>query len=306
MKRNSMIENQTVVPLYAFEPAEAWNIAQDVVDYPVQIVNAYYKRNGEYHNANGETKSGRDKHFNLVLVDRLRTDDFQCIASVTGVYGTIATVDTYKALQAQLEISEQQHQLRYVYVSGNGGVQQLDLAVPDKCALVAGKKLTFSVRLTTSVDGTRNHTLSAMAFVDNVSYVLPNSDFNLAVRHTTTIEERTVDFIPTFGLMLKHWDEQIVPFFAMIADHVFDRDMAIDLLDEIAKSATIGERHRVKIRQLYESGELRVSKEPDSMFKVWSALNQYVDDTLADRRDTQDRFKDGISKAIIKQLKKQK
>lgn len=263
MKRNDLLsENSaTVLRFTIIDNNESWKMVMDAVDYPVEIVNAYYKKDGEFHNANGATKAGRDKHYNLVLVDKMRTGNFRCIASVTGMYGTMPTRDVFAALQNQLEVSGEKHQVDALYVSGNGGVQQLDIKIPNKQGAVAGENLTFLMRLTTSVDGTKNHTLSAIAVTDyGVHLPLYGGEWNVAVRHTTTIEERSIDFIPTFGLMMQYWDTQIIPMMMLLSDKSFDRNFAVDLLESICEKASIGERHRIRIRQLYESEQVRTNR----------------------------------------------
>jgi hypothetical protein len=66
----------------------AWEVAQDVVDYPVNIVEAFYKEDDTFVSAAGMTNTGRPTAFYLVVVDKLRNGQFNPIASVTGQYGT--------------------------------------------------------------------------------------------------------------------------------------------------------------------------------------------------------------------------
>src|SRR4030065_83010 len=235
--------------------AEAWEAVRDTVDYPVNIVNAYYKKDDKFVNANGETNTGREKNFNLVVVDKFRNGNDQAIATVTGGYGTVVTKDVYVDFEKQMGLTEQDYSVEQVYVTGNGGAQSLTLSFNDMMNLdCVPDALVMKVRLDTSVDGTKQHTLSMLVHnkTGDVSSAVYGGDYKLAARHTTTINERTIDFLPSLSIMVKNWNAVIMPMMNLMFDQKFEKKAAVEVLTEIADTAGIGERHQEKIRSLYE------------------------------------------------------
>lgn len=316
MKPNTRLQDSEEgrVDLRKTDVAEAWDIAKDVVDYPVRIVNAYFKldENDEtsYRSANGATPQGRDKMFNLVLVDKLRVGDegLQAIATVTDKYGTVKTADIYEDFRQQLQEINQKHIIRQVYVSGNGGVQTLVVQMQDKKALNTPDGLIMEVRLNTSVDGTLSHslTLSAYNASGDTSIYVYGGEYNLSARHTTTLGERTVDFIPQFKKMLEYWDTVIIPTMSLMCEDKFDRKAAVEFLNQVAEDAGIGERHREKITSLYASPAVHTNEKNDSVYRVNQVLNQYIDEEMSGRPELQGRFKTAVAKRIYAYVQKKK
>jgi hypothetical protein len=285
-----------------------WENAKDAVDYPVHIVPAFYQdEDSLFVNANGETNTGRDKDFNLVVVDRLRDGDKQVIACVSGLYGSLKTTDVYAQLQNELLMSDNKNHVDSLYISGNGGVQQLTVAMDDMISMSgAPDELSMKIRLETSVDGSKAHSLSMVATNEtgDIGIHVYGGEYRLSARHTTTINDRTFHYIPTVNQMIANWNEVIIPTMSLMYDEKFNRNVALNMVDELCKTAKIGERHQKAIRDLYVSGLVRTNDTTDSMYKMNVTFNQYFDDNMEEKTELRNKFKDGIAKAMHNELNK--
>jgi hypothetical protein len=314
MKPNTLLKNAPsgIIRFDGVQAKQAWAQAIDATDYPVKIVAAYYQiRDGEFRNANGKTNTDRDKHFNLVLVNKFREpgdDGYQCISTVTGQYGTLKTPTIYEAFRDQLKEMKQDHSLVDLYVSGNGGAQKLTVAMNKMESLGLGipDNLTMRVRLDTSVDGTKAHTVGMVIHnkTGNTNLSVYGGEYKLSARHTQTIGERTVDFVPSMTTMVSLWNTTIIPMMKLIYDEKFNRTAAVELLKAMGKEAGIGNRHMEKIVSLYESKTVFTNDKSDSLYRVHSALSYYIDTELSKRPELQDRFHTGLAKSLDKRVKK--
>lgn len=286
-----------------------WAIAKDVVDYPVFILPAYYidPKTKKYVNANGHTITGRNKEYCLVVVDKYRTNDRQVIATVSSTYGSLATTDVYDQLQQELVLAEQKHQVERLYVSANGGTHQLTVRMLGMITMAGiPDKLNMMIRLNTSVDGTRAHSLSMIinnktGDTDIHAY---GGNYNLSARHTKTIGERSAYYIPTIQAMVDNWNEVIIPSMSMMFDCKFKRNVALELVSSICKESNMGERHAKNIRELYASKDVKTKGKKDTLYRVSMAVNQYIDENLADMHETKQKFKDATTASIQKNLKR--
>lgn len=308
MKENTLlIDNQNYLRFKGSDQLSAWKDAIDAVNYPVWITNAFYKDEvgdeEEFVNANGKTKIGRDRDFNLVLTDPHRNGDKNVIACVSDKYGTLHTHEVYKDLKDQLEESGIEHELKSVWVSGNGGVQHLFLQINDVCGM-SGTPDNFEmmIRLVTSVDGSNSHTIQMYACnkKDNTTYY--GGNWKLKARHTRTLGQRTIAFIPAINSLIKQWNETIIPTFILMFNEKFDRDAAIDLVVNIAEEAGFGKKHSTAIQTLYNK-KGACTDETNSLYRINHILNKYVDDEIKkDKVDLKDKFKVNITKQIEKTL----
>lgn len=304
-----LIENGDAPIVLPFHDNEvAWDMAKDAVFYPVRITNAYFKQGDEFVNANGKTNTGRDKKFNLVLVDKERRDEWQAIATVTGQYATLPTVVVYDQLQEQMEELDEKYHLHTLYVSGNGGVQMLTLRLPQMRGMVGDGPLTdelvLQIVLETSVDGTRAHTISMNAFdpKNRVSFSFHGGEYRLKARHTQTVGERVVNFIPTIRTIVENWNRKLVPMMKFMYEDRFDRNQALEILMKLAQDSTMGERHRTKLRQFYETDGVSSKTKEDSMYRVAYAINEYIDTNIEERPELQKRFKESIAKNLERMM----
>lgn len=284
-----------------------WATALEVVDYPVIITPAYYKRDDSMVAATGTTNTGKDKEFHCVVVDKYDDDNPDVVSVVSGKYGTVETKSVYNELREQLKQLDEKHNLVEVYVTGNGGAQQLIIEMEDMDS-VSGipDDLAMRIRLTTSVDGTKSHTISMSVHnkSGDASIALHGSEHKLAARHTQTINDRTIEFIPSIKNMIASWNSTIVPMMKLMFDEKFDMSAAVELVDEITKDAGIGERHRTAIKDLYRSDRVRTKDDSNSLYRITTAIGQYIDDELDKKRDTQDKFKEGLSRSLRRRVKK--
>lgn len=285
-----------------------WNAVKDVVDYPVWITPAFYKDEdiNEFVNANGKTNTGRDKNFCLVVVDMFRNNDKQAIATVSDAYGSLSTKDVYAQLQQELVVSETNHEINRLYVSNNGGMHQLTIKLNDMISMEGvPDELVMMIRLDTSVDGTKAHSLSMIVHnpksdTDIHAY---GGNYNLSARHTKTIGTRSAYYIPTIQSMIDNWNDVIMPTMSLMFDCKFKRNVALDLIADICKDSKIGERHLNNIKELYQSGAVKTEDSTDSLYRINMTLNQYFDDELGDMQDTKQKFKDSATRSIQKHLK---
>lgn len=292
------------------EPAQ-WDAVKDAVDYPVRIVPAFYKldeASGEFRSANGQTPTQREREYNLVLVDQYREGDegFQAIACVSDHYGTVSTKDVYEDFRVQLQEIAQNHRIRKLYVSGNGGAQTLVVQMLNMKSLDGPDNLVMEVRLQTSVDGTRQHSISMSAYnpEGDTSIFVYGGEYNLAAKHTSTIGGRTVNFIPQLVKMIAYWNTVIIPSFNLMYDAKFSRPAAINFLTTVSKEAGMGEQHQSKIAELYKSLAVHTNDKTDSVYRVNYTINQYIDSEMNTAPATQSKFKAAVAKRIAKYVER--
>ena len=292
--------------------SEQWDTVKDAVDYPVWITPAYYHDSDadEFVNANGKTVTGRDKVFNLVVVDMYRDGDKQVIATVTDTYGSVSAKDVYEQFQTELTLSETSHSINNLFVSENGGMQQLTVNMEDMVDIKGcPDNLQMRVVLETSVDGTKAHKLSMRVHnkTNKTDMHVYGGDYTLAARHTTTIGDRVQYYVPTLNKMIENWNDVIIPTMSLMFDEKFDRNFALDMIDDICKKSSIGERHQKAIRDLYASGSVKTLDTTDSLYRVNVAFNQYFEGALDEKRELQNKFKDNVAKQMhtaVNKLKK--
>ena len=295
------------------ESGNRWNIAKDAVDYPVWILPAYYvnpvTETEEFVNANGMTSTGRDTNYCLVVVDKYRNDDRHVIASVSDSYGSLSTADVYEQLQQELVLSEQKHQVNRLYVSQNGGRQQLTIKMLDMMTIDGvPDELSMMIRLDTSVDGSRAHSLSMIVHntEGDTDINVYGGNYNLSARHTKTISDRSAYYIPTIKTMIENWNDVVIPTMSLMYDCKFNRNVALDLIAGICTDSKMGERHTAKIRELYMSSNVVTKATDDSLYRINMTINQYVDENLADMHNTKQIFKTNVTKSIQKNLNRLK
>lgn len=289
--------------------SEFWKNVQDAVDYPVSIQDAYWKdENNEFHNACGQTGTGRDKDFMLVVVDMLRNGNRQVISTVTGRYGTIDTSNMYRLLEEELVGAKIKHEPVRLWVSGNGGRQQLTVHIKDQIGFSGlPDDLRMHIRLDTSVDGSCAHGMRTIIYNKTAesSYQMKEAEIDLSARHTTTIDERSVHFIPFINNMIQNWNDLIMPTMSLMFDSKYDREMSLELLEEICNKAKMGKRHTARIVELYTSDKVRTNDNSDSLYRINHTINEYIDDELSDEKvETAERFKTLIAKNIQNEINK--
>jgi len=312
MTTNTLLLNATATGLVELKNVtNKWDAAKDAVDYPVWITPAFYKDDdiNEFVNANGKTNTGRDKNFCLVVVDKYRDNDKQVIATVSDTYGSLSTKDVYHQLHQELVLSETNHDVTRLFVTSNGGMHQLTIKLNDMISMEGvPDELVMMIRLDTSVDGTKAHSLSMI--IHNVKSDTDihayGGNYTLSARHTKTIGKRSAYYIPTINSMIENWNDVIMPTMSLMFDCKFNRNVALDLIAGICKDSKIGERHLANITSLYQSGSVKTNDESDSLYRINMTLNQYFDDEMGDMQDTKQKFKDSATRAIQKQLNKLK
>ena len=296
--------NFGIVRLGSDDVEADWDTAIDAVDYPVHIVPAFYQHNDEYVEASGKTSGGRGKTFNMVVVDKLRNGQQEAIACVTGRYGSLNVANTYRDLKEQLNGVD--YKLARLYVTENGGFQSLTLEFDLDALDGTADDLTMHIILNTSIDGTSSHTMSARAYskTGGFSTAIMAGNGKLSARHTTTIENRTINFVPTVCNLLENWNDIIAPTMALLCDTKYDASLANELLDRIAEDSGVSEPHREKIGMLYNSSSVRTNEQGHSLYRIQATIAQYVNDEMEEKPELQNRILNGLDKKIRKMCKK--
>jgi len=290
-----------------------WAAVKDAVDYPVWVLPAFYvdptQTIKSFINASGLTNTGREKQYCLVVVDKLRDGNQEVIATVTDTYGSLASKDVYEQLHQELVVIEQSHDVKRLYVSANGGVQQLTIKLNNMMSMNGiPDELSMMIRLNTSVDGPNAQPLSLLVHnkTGDTDIHTYGGDYTLSARHTKTIGERSAYYIPTIQKMIENWNEVVVPTMSLMYDCKFNRNVALELISGICSDSKMGERHTKNVTELYTSIGLNTNASDDSLYRINIAMNQYIDENLADMHDTKQKFKDSATKSIQKHLNKLK
>lgn len=312
MKPNHVILDGGDLSLYP----RPWTAAVSAVNYPTKIVPAFYrqKHDAALEPAVGKTVLGSDKEYYFVLANPFREEfGLKPIACVTEIYGSMSTASIYRTLRAQLSEIAQGLKLhvspRFVYISGNGGKQTLVVSVKGLASLKGlPDDLDMQIQLKTSVDGSRAHEISAMAHSNtgDTSIHLYGGVYNVKARHTTTIRERTINFVPYIASLLGSW-ESIIATMKFMYDDKFDRAQADAIIGSLSSDVGLAEKHRKGVHDLYRSKDVS-NDTSDSFYRVYVTMNHYIEHYMKDRPELQERVRDNLvnSKEVTKRVNKAK
>ena len=285
----------------------AWEWTIDMVDYPVKIVPAFFgTEDGDgYKIARGMTNTGRETQYQFVLCDKYRTGEMLPISSVSDTYGTMSTKTAYDDLRKQLDASGVEYKIEELYVSGNGGSQVLSIRFPKRRDFKGNEDaLSLILRFDSSYDGSRSHSLNLVAYFVKDDAIL---DFGgkvekLKARHTTTITDRTINFIPSIAKLLEEWDKTIIPFVMFMQDSEFDMSQVREIIEKLCEDAGIGERHTTKIVGSIENK--RVTEKKMSFFDCTLAIGAYLNQNMEHKPEQQERFVKNLGKSMRKNANK--
>lgn len=283
---------------------DAWEHAIGLVDYPVYLKPLHYFHGNVEQHAEGTTNTGRDTMFFGVVVDRHKDDNLSMIAAVTDTYGTIPAADTYRMLRDDLEEMSVDATPDVLYVSGNGGRQVLWVDVHGQLAPDLQDEIGMQVKLLTSLDGSKKHTLQLVAYnkTDNSELVgITTESFNLSTRHTRTIQDRHIAFQSTVSNLIGQWNDLIMPTMALMGDAKFNRSDALELLANITEDAKLAEKHIKASKNFYQNRML--DQNEDSIYSVVSGLSSYIQDNIAsDKPEHAEKVRDAINKVAHKHI----
>lgn len=287
---------------------ENWNIVKEAVDYPVEIRPAFWiEDDGTAIRADGYSETGRENEYNLVVVDRDNDGNKKTIACVNGIYGTLDTKSVYADLEKQLSEMGIEYKLHTHYVSGNGGSHQLKLIIGGLQSIDGlPDQVQMEVTVETSVDSSKSHGLVARAWdaKNGYSAEIYGGHYKLKARHTKTIADRTVDFVPFLRTMIQNWNDVIIPTMILMYDHKFDRTMAVQLIEDIAKEAGLAEKHTQNVKSLYQADMVKTEARGDSLYTVNAAFSQYISQEIEDNsRAMSDKHREKIATALYNRLK---
>lgn len=280
-----------------------WDFAIDCVTYPVYLKPLHYHHEDEEQAAEGVTNTGRDSKFYGVVVDRNRTEDLSTIAVVTGLYDTISATEVYQALRDDLERDKVDNQPVSVYVSGNGGKQELLVKLDGLTWCNNDHDVQMHLKLTTSVDGTTKHTVrvAAIDMKTNAEIVgIEGMALNLSTRHTKSIRERHAAFGVIIQTLIDQWDDMIIPSMQLMNDCKFDKNLAITIIESMMEEANIPEAHCKQATQYYES----LMHKEHNMLGVCSSIGSYFSEELANKPERLAQFQEKLAKKSQKIIKK--
>jgi hypothetical protein len=285
----------------------SWDIAIDVVTYPVSLRSLFYQEtdehdNVEMRNAAGVTNTGRDVEFFGVVTDKNRTGEQSVISVVTGMYDTIAPADIYASLRDDLASLDVKSEPMFVYVSGNGGSQELRIEINDMEWVSGNNKITLCMVVNTSLDGTKRHSVRIAAVDEHGTEIIGASDtsFNLSARHTRTIRMRHAAFTTVIEALIKEWNTSIIPFMQLMNNCKFDKSTAVDILSNIMEDANIPKRHQEKAMAQYES----LARREDTLYGAMHSVSSYFSSELASKPERMNLLREKLVKSSQKTIKK--
>ena len=281
-------------------PNEAWDVAVDCVDYPVEIVPLFWKNNktDEYETAEGVTNTGRLNQIFGINVDRDLTGKFETIGTVTGLYGTLPTAEAYRNLQGTLTEAGVESRPVRVYVSGNGGRHELVVSLGKKASPRPNIEVDMAIVFNTSVDGSKLQAIRLVAWSSEGHEILGinEADFDVNSRHTKTLGERHASNVLVVSKLVETWESDIIPMMSLMSDGEFDKETVLSLLDTLLEQSNIPDKHSVAIRS-------KISDEKTA-FDVLNTVSGYFGELSDDKPERVDTFKKNINKNIKNVLKK--
>lgn len=327
---NPLVDNRGFIDLTKWDPAYAWRVAKDAVNYHVQLVDTFFglptgalDSEGlpeiRLNHAVGETASGKEKTFRLVVVDKFRQDDYKVVESVTDKYETFNLVEIYDAFKKALETSENQHRPVSLYVSGNGGAQKLVVEIVSgvKAPRSVPDEVTMKIALCTSVDASRAHSMDAHVCVkqgDGDIDLILGAVGKRQARHTKNIAGAVQDYFPKLVELINGWNDRIVPLLTLLYKTEFERTVLSELVQKAVEKTELGLVHQGKgkdengkpddkcgMRYFYETSQIRTKAKKTSLAYALIACYQYVDDVL-ESRDLKERVRPQLARAFDAQL----
>lgn len=286
-----------IINLSTHTPEAAWNLAFNVVDYPVSVEPLYW---GEGNLAKGMTNTMRDVQYFGIVVDRNRDGKKQVIATVTDSYHTISTVSVYKDLYKDLTTSSIISQPERCYVSVNGGRQTLTIRLPNFVTPVLSVgKFSMAINLVTSLDGTLKHSISVNPIDEMGKTVFGiESEFSFSTKHTKNLKERHVAFSLVIEKMLEEWNDVIAPMMSLMDSTKLDANIAIDIVKNILEESGMPDKHSKK---MIENAEM---SENHTALSVLHGITEYIDDSLSEHKPERvEQFKKSLNKTAMKILK---
>lgn len=291
--------------------SEAWELAKDVVNYPVHIVPMFFDaahvyesmqgQNGvEYKLAKGQTNTDREVQFFGVAVDKNREDIFSIISTVTGQYSTLKTAQVYADLQEDLEKLGMDSKPETVYVSGSGGSHRLVVKINDMVSPVTSiGEIDMAIRLETSLDGSKKHSvILSLLDKEGVQISGVSSSYTMAAKHTKSIGERHVAFSVILEKMLEEWNTSIAPMLQFLDGETFDKEAAVKILCELMEEASIPDKHITSATSNIEKDDSHTA------LSLLSGLSHYIEETCSTRPERLSTFRANIDKHAMKVLKK--
>lgn len=308
-ENEELINSKTgVLNLQNNEPEEAWWRAINAVAYPVEKVLGFWQKDNQPIPAAGLSSQGRKKEYSFIVTDRNRVGDYDAIACVTGIYQSPLLYDLYLDLHESLNRTGKKIRPIDLFVTQNGGAQVLTLQV-DGLTNIQGLPDAAEMRLVveTSVDGTTSHNLNVLVHnkEGDISSTVYGNGFVHLSRHTlNNYVSGKMDFTEALEGLVDGWNEKIIPTMIFMNDQTFDKGLALRLIERMSEECKFSKNAAAKVRELYESKNLRTNAIHDSLYRVNMAFSQYFSDELDEKRELQNRRRTDYQKAIHRELKR--
>jgi len=295
------MQNITRQILDGMEAVDAWKYAQDCVNYPVEFKDLFWEEPDEVFNvARGVTNTGRDVIYRGVLVDRDRIDKKHVIATVTGLYDTLSVPMVYSSFERELASLNLTNAPCNIYVSGNGGTQELKVRLTDMESPHPDHPIVMILTLQTSLDGTKQHSLNVSAWNEESGFEivgLSAANYGITAKHTTSIHDRHISMAVVITKLMAEWNETVIPMMRMMLDCEYDAKVASDILETILSDAEFPQMH---IKRLVQDAP----SDMKNMLDVVTTVSGYMHTEMGDMHDRTLTFKKNLHKSIAKMLKK--
>lgn len=288
---------------------QAWDIAKDVVTYPVSVEPLYFETqepvaDGAVHLSKMTMVESMSTKGTIGLVfgvfaDRDRIGKMYLINTVSTRYALKLTADVYEELQKQLNSLNIVHKLNSVYVSANGGQQQLVVNLSElQFKSTSSGEYNLAFHVTTSIDGTKAHQLDLIVVDKNGRplYGVESISLNFFTKHTSKMQDRLTAFDIVIEGAVSNWNETILPLLVLMDTPESNRNIVLDAIKGMLEDGGIPERHIESYLQTLPSFE------NFSMLSAMNHMSQYFEQNMEDRPERKQALREKFNKASSKVL----
>jgi hypothetical protein len=310
MKPNPILQySNCVMPLANLSAVDAWNIAKDVVEYPISIENLRTlsphttKSNviiaaNECEIVRAKSVKGSIGPIFGVLVDRDRSGQSYLINTCSSRYTLKPTADVYSEIQTQLTELNINHRLESVYVSSNGGQQQLTINLIDlSFKSNSAGEYNLALLVTTSIDGSKAHQLDLIV-IDNRGiplYGMESISLNFFTKHTSKMIDRLTAFNIILESVTTNWNEVILPLLVIMDTPGKNQSFVIDAVKSMLDSGDIPDRH-------IEAYMDAMAEPPRTILQAMTQMGSYFEETMSDRYERKQALRAKFNKSASKIL----
>ena len=266
-----------------------WESAISAIDYPVRITPLYVNVDGEYQKAMASTTQGKPSGVFGIVVDVKKTGEYKLINTVGSYYHPISTVAVYNELRKVLVDNNVNHHLTTLYVSSNGGVQFLSIALED-VAIAHGDSMYYvGLMVQTSVDATKRHEIKIILLNENNQPVYGVGDF--AISGFTKHTKSSVDESIVSAQLVQQIGDAVVKIRSEITELigiVLPKMIAIDHVQSVFKKANVPEKYTENVVSLLSGAESYTT------LTLYNIISTFIEDTLASKQDRKRKIRESL------------